>query len=73
MIQLPSFVASNNLKPYIEQGMQDGIQFVEYLDKTNIKEKGARSKVYDSISLFRFLNSLINCLTSALLWILSLL
>jgi hypothetical protein len=33
MLQLPSFMDENNLKPYIEQGLQGVAQHIEYLDK----------------------------------------
>jgi len=49
VIQLPSFVASNNLKPYIDQGFQDGIKFVEYLDRNNKLKKGYRAEILPAL------------------------
>ncbi|WPY01488.1 P63C domain-containing protein (plasmid) [Candidatus Trichorickettsia mobilis] len=46
---LPTFIASNNLKPYVEQGLQEVTKLIEYLDKTKKPKKGYKAEILPAL------------------------
>jgi hypothetical protein len=47
--KLPSFMDANNLKPYIEQGMQDLAHHIIYIDKNKTNKKGYKAEILTAL------------------------
>ena len=47
--KLPSFMDANNLKPYIEQGMQDLAHHIIYTDKHKTNKKGYKAEILTAL------------------------